>query len=42
MISYSQATQRKALDAQIKEHEAAKRAEEAEIAREKKIVQAEV
>jgi len=37
-----QAAQRKALDSQVMEHEAARRAEEAEIARDKKIVQAEI
>jgi len=37
-----QASQRKALDAQIKDHEDKRRAEEAEIIKEKKIVQAEV
>eukprot|EP00967_Tisochrysis_lutea_P004749 scaffold5592_cov16-Tisochrysis_lutea.AAC.1 len=36
------AAQRKALDSQVMEHEAARRAEEAEIARDKKIVQAEI
>jgi len=37
-----QAAQRKALDAQVKEHESVRRAEVAELAKDKKIVQAEV